>query len=379
MQILAVVPSICGISPGQRYRIEQWEPILNKLGAEITYAPFDSPELNHSLHQPGNQLRKVSLLAESIARRVRLVKSLEKFDIVYVFREAALFGPAVFERAIKHSRLPFIFDFDDAIFENYKSPSNGYLSYLKFAAKTKKICRMASHVMVGNPYLASYARQFNERVTIVPSTIDTEEYSFIEKTSKPEIPVIGWTGSFSTVQHLDTLRNALQRLARQARFRLRVIGPARFDLDDVDVEVIPWKAETEVEDLRPIDVGIMPLPDDEWTRGKCGMKALQLMALGTPAVCSPVGVNTEIIEDGVNGFLANSEDEYVDKLNRLLISADLRRQLGRAARQTVEMSYSARVHAPRVFDILASTLRETTKQGAVAAARHAPPLQDLGK
>lgn len=379
MQLLAVVPSIRDISPGQRYRIEQWEPILNKLGVEITYAPFDSHELNRTLHEPGNQLRKVSLLAESFARRFRLMKSLQTYDLVYVFREAALFGPAVFERLIDRSGLPFVFDFDDAIFESYKSPSNGYLSYLKFAAKTKSICRMASHVIVGNPYLASYARKITDRVTIVPSTIDTDQYAPAEKSSEPEIPLIGWTGSFSTVQHLNTLRSALKKLASQRPFRLRVIGPSAYELNGVDVEVLPWRSATEVEDLRPVDIGIMPLPNDEWTRGKCGMKALQFMALGLPVVCSPVGVNTAIIKNGVNGFLADSEDEWIDKLNQLLVSAELRRQLGKEARVTVESEYSAQVHAPRVFDVFKSAVRQDSKQRDVGPERSQARVQDLGK
>ncbi len=379
MQILAVVPSICGISPGQRYRIEQWEPTLTRLGAEITYAPFDSAELNRSLHEPGNRLRKLNLLAGSFSRRFRLMNSLDNYDLVYLFREAALFGPAIFERSIHRSGVPYVFDFDDAIFESYKSPSNGYLSYLKFAAKTKTICQRAAHVIVGNSYLADYARKLNKRVTIVPSTIDTDQYTFTDKTSSPEIPVIGWTGSFSTIQHLNTLGPALQQLAARRAFRLRVIAPSDFSLPGVDVESIRWQAATEVEDLKPIDVGIMPLPDNEWTRGKCGMKALQFMALGIPPVCSPVGANMEIVKDGVNGFLANTDEEWVEKLDRLLTSADLRRQLGGAARATVENEYSARVHAPRVFEVFSSTVRESQRERHKSPQGHGAQVHTVGK
>lgn len=363
MQLLAVVPSVCGISPGQRYRIEQWEPTLKKLGVEITYAPFDCAELNQSLHNPGNNLRKLSLLRKGFRRRSQLMRSLDQYDLVYLFREAALFGPAIFERSIHRSGVPFVFDFDDAIFESYKSPSNGYLSYLKFAAKTKLICRLAAHVIVGNSYLASYARKFNERVTIVPSTIDTDQYTYVERPAEPETRVIGWTGSFSTMQHLETLGPALQKLATRRSFRLRVIGPSTFKLDGVDVELVKWQPKTEVEDLREIDVGIMPLPDTKWTRGKCGMKALQFMALGIPPVCSPVGANVEIVKDGVNGFLADSDDEWVEKLDHLLSSPNLRRQLGRAARATVENSYSTRMHAPRVLrSLIRFCTREETRR-----------------
>lgn len=369
MQLLAVVPSVCGISPGQRYRIEQWEPTLNQLGVEITYAPFDSAELNQTLHKAGNKFRKVGLLGESFLRRFQLMNSLSDYDLIYVFREAALFGPAIFERLIYRSGVPFVFDFDDAIFESYKSPSNGYLSYLKFAGKTKNVCRMAAHVIVGNTYLAQYAGRFNKQVTIVPSTIDTDYYTPPNKNAEPEVPVVGWTGSFSTIQHLDTLKPALQKLAARRPFRLRVVAPAGFSLEGVDLEVVEWRAETEVEDLRPIDVGIMPLPDTKWTRGKCGMKALQFMALGIPTVCSPVGANKEIVRDGENGFLAQSEEEWIEKLDRLLSSASLRKQLGAAARATVENNYSARVHAPRVFEVFSSVARDAQKKPHPVANR----------
>ena len=354
MRLLAIVPSIYDTSPGQRYRIEQWEPLLRKHGVEITYAPFESEELNSLIYKPGGMRRKLSLVAEGISRRYATMKSVKDYDAVYVFREAALLGPAFFERWIYRSGVPMVFDFDDAVFISYRSPTNGYLSYLKFASKTKSICRMSAHVMAGNPYLAEYARQVNPNVTIVPTTIDTEKYAVVEKGDELGIPIIGWTGSFSTVQHLDTLRPALQRLAKETKFRLRVIGTPTYKLEGVDVEAMRWRAVSEVEDLTAIDIGIMPLPDDSWSKGKCGLKALQFMAMGIPTVCSPVGVNKDIIQDGENGFIAGSEDEWIEKLGRLMHSADLRRQLGHAGRTTVEEKYSANVQAPRVFELLRS-------------------------
>ncbi len=230
MRLLAIVPSIYNTSPGQRYRIEQWEPLLCKDGVEITYAPFESDELHALLYKTGNMGRKLSLVAEGISRRVSMMRSVRDYDVVYVFREAALLGPPFFERRIHRSGVPMVFDFDDAVFVPYRSPTNGYLSYLKFASKTKSICRMSAHVMAGNPYLAEYARQVNANVTIVPTTIDTEKYTVRKGAPESALPTIGWTGSFSTVQHLDTLRSALQKLARQTRFRLRVIGTPTYKL-----------------------------------------------------------------------------------------------------------------------------------------------------
>ncbi len=358
MRILALMPALFDTSPGQRYRLEQWDPLLRERGVEITYAPFEDEELHALLYKRGRMQKKLRLVTRNLGRRLSLVRKVKNYDLVYILREAALLGPPVFERLIHQSGVPIVFDFDDAIFVSYRSPSNGYLSYLKFASKTKTICRIASHVMVGNPYLAEYARQVNDRVTVIPTTIDTEKYRVPPPKNSSRPPVIGWTGSYSTVQHLDTLRGALKKLAERESFRLRVIGTPAYECAPVDVDAMPWRADTELADLSAIDIGVMPLPDDRWSKGKCGLKALQFMALGIPTVCSPVGVNTDIIQDDQNGFIAGTEDEWVDKLSCLLRSHELRQRLGHAGRVTVEQKYSAITQTPRVYEIFKSVLRD---------------------
>ena len=364
MRVLAIVPNIYDTSPGQRFRLEQWEPLLRERGVEIIYAPFESEELHSVLHQSGRVPRKLRLVADAFARRFTILNSVGQYDVCYLFREAALLGPPLFERLLA-KKIPIIFDFDDAIFVSYRSPSNGYLSYLKFAGKAKTICRISSHVMVGNPFLAEYAKQYNENVTVIPTTIDTDKYVAESRSNSSPVPVIGWTGSFSTVQHLDTLRGALEKLGRTERFRLRVVGTPRYELKGIEVEAMPWRSETEIEDLGPIDIGIMPLPDDSWSKGKCGLKALQFMALGIPVVCSPVGVNSVIIQEAQNGFLPATEAEWIERLRELLRSAELRNRIGQAGRATVEQTYSAKAQAPRVYEIfrgLVSQAKQTRRR-----------------
>ena len=356
MHVLALMPALYDTSPGQRYRLEQWEPLLRERGVEITYAPFEDEELHALLYKPGLLGKKLQLVTRGLNRRLSLVRKVKDYDLVYILREAALLGPPIFEKLIHQRGVPIVFDFDDAVFVSYRSPSNGYLSYLKFASKTKTICRLASHVMVGNPYLAEYARQVNDRVTVIPTTIDTEKYRVPPRAEKAGPPVIGWTGSYSTVQHLDTLRGALKKLAERESFRLRVIGTPSYECAPIEVEARQWRADSELEDLSAIDIGMMPLPDDKWSKGKCGLKALQFMALGIPTICSPVGVNTDIIQDDVNGFIAGTEDEWVEKLSRLLRSAELRQRLGQAGRATVEQKYSAITQTPRVYEIFNSVI-----------------------
>ena len=351
MRVLAVVPSIYDTSPGQRFRIEQWDPILREGDVEIIYAPFETPELRSVLHTGGNVLAKIGAVTRNMKLRREGLRSVGDFDLVYLFREAALLGPPWFERTIARSGVPMVFDFDDAIFHSYKSPSNGYLSYLKMPGKTAEICRLSAHIMAGNQYLADYAGTYNKAVTIIPTTIDTDKYEYLERADEPEIVTIGWSGSFSTIQHLDTIRDILQELAKTEKFRLRVIGTPTYDLPGVETEAVQWRSETELDDLRKIDIGLMPLPEDDWSKGKCGLKALQYMALGIPTICSPVGVNSTIIKDGVNGFIAGSKVEWIEKLKFMIHSAELRHKLGRAGRDTVEQEYSAKAVAPKVLEV----------------------------
>ena len=353
MRVLAIVPSLYDTSPGQRFRIEQWAPVLAAGGVELTYAPFETDELKAVLHTGGNVLAKVEAVTKNMRLRGRELDNVADYDLVYLFREAAILGPPWFERKIAKAGVPIVFDLDDAIFVSYKSPSNGYLSYLKFPTKTAEICALSAHIMPGNEYLREYCSKYNQNLTIIPTTIDTEKYTVVER-PEPETVTIGWSGSFSTVQHLDTIRDVLQELAKTENFRLRVIGTPNYKIPGVDTEAMQWRSSTELEDLREIDIGLMPLPDEDWSRGKCGLKALQYMALGIPTICSPVGVNSTIIKDGENGYLADGTAEWVEKLKLMLHSPELRRNIGEAGRKTVEDEYSAKVIAPKVLEIFRS-------------------------
>ena len=354
---------------GPRYRIEQWARHLARTGLECTFVPFENQALHDVIYQRGRYGRKAALILDACVRRFRVIEMARDFDVVLIFREAMLVGPALIERLLAREHLPIVFDFDDAIWVPYRSPSNASWSYLKCFGKAATICRLSSQVIVGNQYLAGYARQHNDNVTVVPSTIDTEIYTprHFGRAGDGGVITIGWTGSHSTVQHLDTLRGALTRLRQHGEFRLRVIGAPSYRLDGVETIAQPWCAESEVRDLHSFDIGIMPLPDDAWNRGKCGMKLLQYMGVGVPAVGSPIGMNGDIIDHGVNGFLASTEEEWVERLTALIRDRSLRRRMGEAGRQTVEGRYSTRVWAPKVGAILASAAASRPHRRAASA------------
>jgi glycosyltransferase involved in cell wall biosynthesis len=357
VRVLALVPYPLDIAPGQRYRCEQWAPYLAEQGIQLVFAPFASPELQERLYRPGAYMAKAWEMTRGLCRRVPEAWSAAHYDAVLVHREACLVGPAWAERLAHYRRPALVYDFDDAVYRAYVSPTNRYLSYLKFPGKTRTLCRLAAAVIAGNDHLADYARGYNPRVHVVPSTISLRTYRPREGARPERPPVIGWTGSHSSAQYLALVTGALQRLRRRHDFRFLVIGASGIAIPGVEVECRPWRSASEVEDLWDLDVGIMPLPDEPWARGKCGMKALQYMGVGIPAVVSPVGANREIVEANVNGFLPVTEDNWVEALDRLLTDSALRRSLGEGARRTVEARYSAEVQAPRVAEILREVVR----------------------
>ena len=354
IRVLALVPGVSNTRPAQRFRIEQWAPALRGLGARVEFESFESQELNEILYRSKKYAKKAALIGRAVARRARRLKYVKEFDLVYVLRETSLLGPALFERLIRAKGVPYVFDFDDAIFLPNASAANRAFSFLKFPGKTATACRLAAHVMAGNEYLAEYARRFNSSVTVVPTTIDTEKFRPPQPAWESSKPQLVWTGSSTTARYLESLSGALQRLRQRFAFTLRVIGAPRATIPGIDVELLPWRPETEASNLEGAWAGLMPAPDDAWARGKCGCKALQYMAVGVPAVCSPVGMNAQLIQDGENGLLASSEDEWVEKLTLVLNSAETRRRLGRAGRQTVEAWYSAEVQAPRIYKIFSA-------------------------
>ncbi|HUE71271.1 MAG TPA: glycosyltransferase family 4 protein [Pirellulaceae bacterium] len=353
MRVLALVPALYDTSPGQRFRIEQWAHYLQRDGFEFTFLPFEDEELHETIYRPGRYGRKAALMVSALARRLRELRRVPDYDLVYLYREAALVGPAFFERWIASHRVPIVYDFDDPIWLPYRSPSNGSLSRLKCHSKTAAICRMASAVIVGNQLLAKYARQHAKSVFVIPSTIDMERHPARPNRSNGQPITLGWTGSHSTLPFLESIHPPLRSLARRWDFRLLVVSHTdSYHVAGLPVFARRWQPASEADDLQEIDIGLAPFPDSGWTPWRCHGKILQYMAAAVPSVASPVGIVPDYIQEGVNGFCANSPDEWVNKLERLLSCPSLRLRLGAAARDTVEQKYSASVWAAAFGDIL---------------------------
>ena len=346
-------------SPNQRFRFEQYIGHLERNGWTCAVSPIVSESDDRFLYKPGHLVDKLRFVRRAIAQRRRDVARAKDYGIVFVCREALMTRSTLFERRFAAGPARLVYDFDDAIWLLSVSEANKRWGWVKDAGKTSRIIALAGHVLAGNRYLADYAGRFNRNVSIVPTTIDTDEYRPVARTSGGAV-TIGWSGSITTIQHFQYALPALRALKAKygERVDIRVVGDGSFRDPSLGITGLPWRKETELDDLRAMDIGIMPLPDDEWARGKCGLKGLQYMALGIPPIMSPVGVNSEIVQDGANGFLAGGVEEWVEKLSRLIDDADLRRRMGQAARSTVEERYSVNAWKDRylrLFDQLITT------------------------
>ena len=341
MKVLFIVMHRKDRSPGQRFRHEQYLPYLEANGFECEVSYIIDQKADSFFYKPGNFLGKAGVALKSIRKRFSDLQKAKKADIVFIYREALFLGSTWFERQMQKTQAKTIFDFDDAIWIHDVSNANRLFSFLKNPNKTPELITLVDKVFAGNPYLAAYAQQFNKEVVIVPTTIDTKEYKRIQQPENGRV-CIGWSGSITTIKHFEHAIPFLIPIVEKygEKVYIKVIGDKTYLNKALGVKGHPWKKDTEIEDLSEIDIGIMPLPNDKWAKGKCGLKGLQYMALEIPTLMSPVGVNTEIIQDGVNGYLVEKETEWVEKLSLLIEDQPLRQEMGKRGRETVLEKYS---------------------------------------
>jgi len=298
--------------------------------------------------------------------------SVHDYDLVLVNREAFPFFTPRFERMLFWGHPRVVFSFDDAIYEGHDDTSelpHPLLHKFKHSPRVSEVVRRSVHVIAGSETLAAYARQYNQSVSILPSVVDVEQFAYVPPKPRGGEPItIGWWGSRSTSPYLAAVNGALRKLyeAHEGRVRFVFWGDGEYKTDLPNARVIPFSLEAEVEELGKVDIGIMPMPDTPWTRGKCAFKAIQYMARGIPTVVSPVGMSADVVQHGVNGLWARNEEEWVNTLDLLIRDENLRRRFSVAGRQTVEKEYSLQIWGPRLCELFDRILEQ---QGDMVAAR----------
>ncbi len=334
-----------------RHRYTQYVPYLEQHGITCHISPLlDDDYLRRKLTTGRTWLTS---LTKAFIKRVTALSKAHKYDLVVLHCEVFPYFPPIFERYLQLVNVPYYYDYDDAIFHQYDQHHNKWVRRL-FGNKVRIIMKGSDCVLAGNEYLASYARKVAPRVYVLPTAVDITRYIPRETNPDARRPfTIGWIGSPSTAPYLKEKAAAIAQFCRRYPNTLVLsVGSGDIELPGVRIEIRPWSIETEVKDLREFDVGIMPLPDSPWARGKSGFKLIQYMACGLPVIASRVGANQDLVDHGENGFLATTDEEWVKALEELIQHPPLRLQMGKAGLEKVTSNYSLQVTAPRLLDIL---------------------------
>jgi glycosyltransferase involved in cell wall biosynthesis len=341
MKILFIVPYPGGQAPSQRFRFEQYLDILEEKKICFRLAPFLNEKSFHILYKKGHHLKKSLAILQGFFKRCFLLFAIPGYNLIFIHRESAPIGPPVFEWIISRIlRKKIIYDFDDAIWLPNTSKENKIAASLKWHHKVKAICRWSYKISCGNKYLCDYASGFNKNIVLNPTTVDTEKLHNKIKDQHTQKTVIGWTGTHSTIRYLNMILPVIKKLELHYDFTFLVISNKDPELTLKSYQYLNWNITSEIDDLLKMNIGVMPLEEDPWSQGKCGFKALQYMALGIPALVSPVGVNKTIVDHGQNGFICANEQEWYEKLELLLKNEDERNRMGKAAREKVIQKFS---------------------------------------
>ncbi len=339
-----------------RTRFLQYYPYLEEAGIQCTTAPLFSDQYIEHRFATGKVALKEA--AQALLSRVSAILTAKKYDLVVLNYEAFPYLPPLLERLLWQRKIPYVYDFDDAIFHNYDQ-SNNWLIRKGLSNKIAQIISHANMVLAGSPYLVDYAKQFSGRVEYMPQVMDLRDYPPPPEPQDDGRPVtIGWIGSPSTSEYVTMIADALRQFCSEHAAQVVLIGAGRYELPGVPLISREWSKQTEAADLQQFDVGIMPLTDTPWARGKCAFKLLQYMACGRPVVTSPVGMNVELVRESGAGLLASSQQEWVQALATLYADRALRIRMGQAGRNHIEDQYSLQRTGPR----LAALLRQAASE-----------------
>jgi glycosyltransferase involved in cell wall biosynthesis len=335
-----------------RLRYYQYLPFLNAREVDVDIYPLFGEEYLKRLNS-GQPQNPASILSAYLHRIFRLI-SCRAYDLLWLEYEARPWLPDWVERILGRCAIPYIVDYDDAIFHRYDQHESQWVRSI-LGHKIDAVMRNARLVIVGNTYLSEKAVQSGaKRVEWLPTVVDLTRYRLKSFRNRP-VFTIGWIGSPTTAAYLKPLYAVLDRLSQHSGIRLVLVGGYPKDIPSAfPVEYRPWSEETEAEQMLDFDVGIMPIPDEPWAYGKCGYKLIQYMACGLPVVASRVGANIQIVKDGVNGYLASTDKHWEQALLALQENPELRQAMGSQGRRDVEALYSLKVAAPRLANLIRS-------------------------
>ena len=343
-KIAVICPYPYGVAAGQRLKYEQYFANWRENHFEIQIFPFMSHKLWKIAYKKGFLFSKIIETIYGYCKRWYLLFIIHKYDIVYIHQWTTPYGSSLYDIIIKNRSRKLIYDIEDFVTEknSNKASTSKFIQFFRFTSRIKFLVKNADHVISSSPSLNDYCISLNKlsSSTFISSSINTNRFIPKNNYENDHKIVIGWTGTFSSKPFLESIIGYLKELNSIRDFKLRIISNCNFEIDDLDIELIEWSKEKEVEDLQGIDIGLYPLENSKWVLGKSGLKALQYMSFGIPTVATSVGTSKDIINNNINGFLVNSRDEWINTLKKLIDDNALRKRIGLEARETIINNYS---------------------------------------
>jgi len=323
--------------PGQRFRWEQWENILKKKNI-ILKKIFFSDNFFINLKNKRNIFVIIYYIFLYIKFLIVILFNCKNSTFI-IFRNCTIGGPPIVEILLKLIGKKIIFDFDDAI--QYGSENNNswlFSNLIRCDWKIKIIIKISNIVIAGNKNLKKFASKLNDNVKIIPTTIDIKKYKFVKKKIQKTL-TIGWSGSLSTSKYIENFLPILLKIQKKKKFKILIIG-SKLNINNKEIKCLDWSSKNELKYLNKIDIGLMPLPNNQWTKGKCGLKIIQYLSVGIPSVVSNVGINSEIIINGKNGYLVNNKSEWKIYIKKFLKNPKIVSKMGLNGRKIVEKNFS---------------------------------------
>ena len=350
-RIIILCPYPFNKVPSQRLKYEQYIDFLSDNGFDIIIEPFFSEDTFEILYRDKYLFKKLFGVMRGFFKRFFYLFKLSDADGIYVHLNIFPLGPHIFEWLYVKLSKKVIYDIDDMVFQLTTSPHNRIASFLKSRERYFFLIKKSDHCITCTPELDKIASKFNRNTTDISSTINTETYLPVNDYKNKKEIIIGWTGSHSTVPYLNLLDEVFKFLSTKYNFKLLVMGTSNFKIEGVNVETVEWQCEKEISTLQRMDIGVYPLPDNEWIKGKSGLKAIQYMAIGLPVVASNLGCNNRVIENNISGLLVNNKKEWIESLSRLIENNQLRKFLGKNAREKVENYFSVNANKKKYLSI----------------------------
>ena len=353
IKILFVCPFPFDVQAGQRLKFEPSYKIFRKKNYSIYTAPFFNIPTWNILYKKGFIIQKIYGTLIGYIKRIYQLFKLNSYDIIYIHMWITPFGGSFFESLFRFFSKKIVYDIEDNILIIRKNEINPISSFFKSPKKAEYLIKHADHIITSSPELNIRCQSISNKnnATYVSPTIDVKRYGPSKVHDQDNNIVIGWTGTVSSKQYLRIVEPVFQKLNKIKKFKFLVIGNFEYNLEGVNTETIYWSKENEINDLLKIDIGIYPLFDEEWVSGKSGLKALQYMALGIPSIATNVGNNVNIIENGKNGFLVKSSEDWYNTIIKLMDDSELRNQIGKEAIKTINESYTLETSSKKYLDI----------------------------